>query len=174
MVSQNKLWMSYDSRVESGVEVVRTGPGTCLIGKEFEMYSKIKEKRRFITLLLVNASVARTQDICIETVQRDPSARGRTSRRSQRHGPGLRHKWQIAQHQLKKYQVMKRKKKKLARGRMPLLPIARRILWLQSRSCLWRIVMICWILWLSTLTRIFEMPKAIGLAAGNMYVQNVH
>jgi hypothetical protein len=27
---------------------------------------------------------------------------------------------------------------------------------------------------LSTLTRIFEVPKAIGLAAGNMYAQNVH
>jgi hypothetical protein len=33
---------------------------------------------------------------------------------------------------------------------------------------------ICWILWLSNLTRIFEMPNAIGLAAGNMYAQNVH
>jgi hypothetical protein len=33
---------------------------------------------------------------------------------------------------------------------------------------------ICWILWLSTLTRIFEMPNAIGLAVGNIYVQNVH
>ena len=49
MVSQNESWMSYDSRVESGVEVVRTGPGTCLIGKESEMYGKIKEKERFIT-----------------------------------------------------------------------------------------------------------------------------
>jgi len=54
------------------------------------------------------------------------------------------------------------------------LPIVRRISWLQSRSCLWRIAMNCWILWLLTLTRIFEMPKAISLAVGNMYVQNVH
>jgi len=36
--------MSYDSRVESGVEAVRTGPGTSLIGKESEMYSKEKKK----------------------------------------------------------------------------------------------------------------------------------
>jgi len=41
--------MSYDPRVESGVKAVRTGPGTCLIGKESEMYSKMKEKDRFIT-----------------------------------------------------------------------------------------------------------------------------
>src|SRR6267142_3795768 len=125
-------------------------------------------------LPLVDASVARTQDTCIETVQRDPSTRGRASRRSQRHGPGLGYERQIPQHQLKKYQVMKRKKKKLERRQMPLLPIVRRISWLQSRSCLWRIMMICWILGLLTLTRIFEMPKAIGLAVGNMYAQNVH
>ena len=41
---------SYDSRVESGVEAVRSGPGSCLIGKESEMYSKKKRKMRFITL----------------------------------------------------------------------------------------------------------------------------
>src|SRR6267142_404502 len=42
--------MSYDSRVESGVEAVRSGPGTCLIGKESEMYSKRKKKMQFITV----------------------------------------------------------------------------------------------------------------------------
>src|SRR6266850_3564263 len=44
MVSQNESWMSYDPRVESGVKAVRTGPGTCLIGKESEMYSKEEKK----------------------------------------------------------------------------------------------------------------------------------
>ena len=44
MVSQNESWTSYGSRVESGVKAVRTGPDTCLIGKESEMYSKMKRK----------------------------------------------------------------------------------------------------------------------------------
>jgi len=45
MLSQNESWTSYDSRVESRVKVVWTSPGTCLIGKESEMYSKKKRKR---------------------------------------------------------------------------------------------------------------------------------
>src|SRR6267142_7167194 len=45
MVSQNESWTSYDSRVESRVEAVRTGPGTCLIGKESIMYSKNRRKK---------------------------------------------------------------------------------------------------------------------------------
>jgi len=44
--SNESWWVSYDSRVESGVEAVHTGPDTCLIGKESEMYSTWKEKDR--------------------------------------------------------------------------------------------------------------------------------
>jgi len=53
--------MNYDSRVESGAEAVRTGPGTCLIGKESEMYSKEKKKtvhNTHVRELVVKVTVA--------------------------------------------------------------------------------------------------------------------
>jgi hypothetical protein len=99
--------------------------------------------------------------------------RARTSRKARRHALDLALGQQAHLLPLRKNKAKKKKKKLARRKRLP--PIRRRrILWLLSRRCQLRNVKICWMLLLSTLTRIFETPKAIGLAAGNMYAQNVH
>jgi len=117
---------------------------------------------------------ANNQDICTETARRDPNAKERANKGPQRHDPNPGHRQQKLQLQSKSCQAKVKKRRRLTKKWMHLPLIARRILWLQSRSYLWKIATNCWILWLSTVTRIFEMPKAIGLAAGNMYAQNVH
>src|SRR6267142_2213918 len=122
-----------------------------------------------------SASGVSKQDTYTETAKKGLSTKEKANRGPQEYDPNLGHEQQKPLQRSKKCQVIaRRRKRKLARRRTPLLLIARRILWLQSRNCLWRIAMICWIVPLSTSTRIFEMPKAIGLAAGNMYAQNVH
>src|SRR6267142_2715803 len=125
---------------------------------------------------LQRASGVSKQDTYTKTAKKGLSAKEKANKGPQRYVPNLGHVQQKPLPRSKRCQVIvkKKKKRKLARRRTPLLLIARRILWLQSRNCLWRIATICWIVPLSTSTRIFKSPKAIGLAAGNMYAQNVH
>src|SRR6267142_235948 len=125
--------------------------------------------------MLESALGVSKQDTYTKTAKKGLSTKEKANRGPQKYDPNLGHEQQKPLPRSKKCQVIaKKRERKLARRRTPLLLIARRILWLQSRNCLWRIVTICWTVPLSTSTRIFKLPKAIGLATGNMYAQNVH
>src|SRR6267142_5891684 len=118
--------------------------------------------------MLESASGVSKQDTYTETAKKGLSAKEKANRGPQKYDPNLGHEQQKPLPRSKKCQVTaRRRERKLARRRTPLPLIARKILWLQSRNCLWRIVMICWIVLLSTSTRIFKSPQAISLAVGN-------
>jgi len=62
-------------------------------------------------------------------VKRGLNAKEKANKGLQRHNPSLGYEQQMPPHQSKKYQVVaRRKKRRLAKKQMPLLPIARRIL----------------------------------------------